>query len=172
MVVGENLRLFWPLPCLPLDTADEFRGIYGLAHAGAACTVDQLLDEAERVEGRTAINPPVANPPVANPPVANPPIVNPPIVNPPLTNPPVANPRIVNPHIVNPPVTNPPVVNPPIANPPIGGRFMEEPEASPPPPYASALPSIIRLKLMTTRVEIKTCMSWFRFRDILGPRTR
>ena len=75
--------------------------VYGLAHAGEACTVDQLLDEEERVEGRTTINPPVDDPPVADP----------------------------------------PIVNPPIVDPPVGGRVMEEPEASPPPPYVSALPS-------------------------------
>jgi len=121
-----------------LDAADELRAIYGLAHAGAACTVDQLLDEEERVEERTAINPPVANPSVANPPVVGPPIVNPPVVNPPIVNPPV-----VNPPIVNPPVINPPIGDLPVVNPPFGGRFMEEPEASPPPPYVSALPSIM-----------------------------
>lgn len=91
----------------------------GLANATAACQMDQPLDEEERV----------GEPTDADPPISNPPIVNPPIVNPP-----------VNPSVVNPPIENPPIEDHPVTNCPVGGFPLE---SSPPPPYVSALPSIM-----------------------------
>jgi len=121
-----HVFLWTLLKSLGLGIAEVIKAVavmlYGLANA-ATCTEDQLLNSEEGVESR-----PVGGPLVGNRPVGD---------------------RTIGNHVVadrpakDHPTGDRPTEDRTVGDCSAGDRPVEEPEASPPPPYVSALPSIM-----------------------------